>query len=140
MRGAGIGSFFTNIFKGLIPLASKLFKVGAKAAKTPLGKSIINSAKKTAIDAGLDIAQDALAGENIGVSTKKRVKQHGEKLASKIGEEIMKKKTGGGKKIGHVTRGKKKTGASSSFMPKKKKKKPVVKKNPRKNDILSQWI
>ena len=59
-RGYGLGS----IFKGLFRFAIPHLKQGAKA----LGK------KKKALQTGVNVAQDMLAGENLKTATSKRVK------------------------------------------------------------------
>ena len=38
MRGSGVGSIFSNIFKGLVPLLGKLISVGKKTAQSDIGK------------------------------------------------------------------------------------------------------
>jgi len=95
MRGSGIGSIFTNIFRGLIPFAKQIFSVGKKVAKSNTGQSLIKSAKNHAIKAGLDIATDALQGKNIKQAAKKSLKRAGQDLVTDVSEELMKKTRGG---------------------------------------------
>lgn len=72
-RGAGIGLIFSSIFKALLPLAKSALGIGAKAAKSSVGKKVLGAAKDIATSTGKDILADALAGENIATSVKKRV-------------------------------------------------------------------
>ena len=95
MRGSGIGSIFSNIFRGLIPLAKGLFKVGRKVAASDGGQRILKAAKQSAINAGIDIAHDALQGENIKQSALKNMKQAKQNVFNSIDEEIMAKRKGG---------------------------------------------
>lgn len=88
-RGAGLGSFFSNIFRTLIPLTSKVFKVGVRATKTPAGRRLIKAVKRTGINAGLDVVSDAMDGENIAHSVKKRMKEAGKTVANAAGREIQ---------------------------------------------------
>ncbi len=92
-RGSGIGNIFTNIFRGLVPLASKLFHVGKKVVASPTGQKILTAAKRTAMDAGIDIASDVLRGENVKASTKKSLKKVGKHFLENAKKEFNK---GGG--------------------------------------------
>lgn len=95
MRGSGIGSIFSNIFRGLLPLAKKLFSVGKAAAQSPAGRKILKAAKKTALDTGLDIAHDTLEGENVKTVAKRKIKGVGKTFLSNVQKEM---KTGGKRK------------------------------------------
>lgn len=72
-RGAGIGSIFSNIYSSVVPLFKSAFKIGSKLAKTDVGKSVIKSAKKKAMQAGINVVNDALQGKNVVASTKQQV-------------------------------------------------------------------
>lgn len=122
MRGSGIGSIFSNIFRGLLPLAKKLFSVGKAAAQSPAGRKILKAAKKTALDTGLDIAHDTLEGENVKTVAKRKIKGVGKSFLSNVQKEM---KTGGKRKAPAVG------GGACSKRPKLtggKKKKPMKKK------------
>lgn len=122
MRGAGIGSFFSSLFRGLIPLANNLFKVGTRAARSEAGQRVLSAAKRTAIDAGLDIAHDTLKGKNLKQAAKKHLANAGEKMVSVLDEEIVQRRRRGGQNPK-----KKKKRASPSPRKKKKKVKRVTK-------------
>jgi hypothetical protein len=69
-RGRGIGSSLTAMFKGAIP-ALKLF--GEKIIQSPVTKEIVNTAKRSALDAGLNVASDLLKGKKIKQSVSENV-------------------------------------------------------------------
>lgn len=58
-RGAGIGSFFRGLFRSIFPIV----------------KSVGKEAAKQAVTAGVGLANDYLAGDNIKTSIKRRGKQ-----------------------------------------------------------------
>jgi len=60
MRGSGIGSIFSNIFRKIVPFAKSLFGIGKKVVSSTTGQQVLKAAKRTAIDAGLNIAHDTL--------------------------------------------------------------------------------
>ena len=166
MRGSGIGSIFSTIYRGLIPLAKNVLNTGMRFAKSKTGKKILKTAKRTALDAGLNIANDALQGENIKESVQKRMRTAGDELVDGIQQattQYKKKKKkkkviarhGGGrpksnkkkklkknpkKKKKKKGSGKKKKGTCHSKKPKKKtkttKKKKNTKKSPKKRDRI----
>ena len=96
MRGSGIGSFFSNVFRGLIPIAQKLFSVGKAAATSTTGRQILKVARKNAIDAGLGIANDALKGENLKQAAVKNLKRSGKKMFSDVVGDLKKRRSKGG--------------------------------------------
>ena len=70
--GAGIGSFFGNLLKKIIPIGKKLFHFGYEALKPELEKTA-----KTALSYGTNAISDKLQGyqENLNQRTVKRRKQ-----------------------------------------------------------------
>jgi hypothetical protein len=97
-RGRGVGSVLSSFFKTIFPFAKS---VGRSVAKSPLTKKVLTSAKNSAIDAGLNIAADALSGENVGAAVKKGFKEGGKNVASVIRSRpkraaVVKKKRGKG--------------------------------------------
>ena len=125
MRGSGIGSIFSNIFRGLIPLAKKLFTVGKTVAQSPAGRKILKAAKRTAMETGLDIAHDTLEGQNLNSVANKNLKRVGKTFLSNVKKEMKPKKKNKG------ARGIKRGGACGRKKPrakhpiKKKKKKSI---------------
>lgn len=79
MRGSGVGSIFSNVFRKLIPLGVRFLKsdVGQNIIRAIKPEKVIKAAKRTAIDAGLDFAHDVLKGENVGKTLKKEFKKLG---------------------------------------------------------------
>lgn len=71
-RGYGLGGFFASMFRSAMPM----IKEGAKAA----GKSLLRT--------GLDIVQDALAGESIKAAAKQRFSQTGRELANRAVDHL----------------------------------------------------
>ena len=71
-RGYGLGGVFRNIFKWIMPI------VGQHAL--PVAKSVGKELLRTATN----IAQDTLDGEEIGTSTKKRLRESIKNISEKI--------------------------------------------------------
>ena len=67
----------------------KVFVTGRKLAKTPLGKKIVKSAKKTGMQVGVDVVRDGLRGENILKSTKKHTKAAAQELGKNIVDSVL---------------------------------------------------
>jgi len=121
MRGSGVGAIFSSIFRNLIPIASSVFGLGKQVLETKAGQKVLQAVKRPALQAGLDIASDALEGENVLKSIKKRGKQAG----AKVVENVLSGKGKRGK--GKGARGKgaaKKRGAGGK--KKKKKSSPIA--------------
>jgi len=66
MRGSGLGSIFAGLFSKVIPLISNIFKSSG-------AKKVLHKAHKSAVKAGLNLAEDAMAGKNILKSAKQRI-------------------------------------------------------------------
>lgn len=80
-RGRGIGSVLASFFNTVLPVAKS---IGQSIINSPLTKQVLTTAKNSAIDAGLNIAADALSGENIGRTVKKNLAQAGENIGQTI--------------------------------------------------------
>lgn len=104
MRGSGVGAIFSQLFRRLLPFASSLAR---KAINSPTGAKIMQSAKRNALKAGLDVTRDALAGENLKQSVKRRVKEAGKSIVHDMGGKKGKKKGKKGKKKKKITQIKK---------------------------------
>jgi len=127
MRGSGIGSIFSNIFRGLVPLAKNLFSVGKRAVMSKTGQQVMKAAKRTAMDAGLDIVNDVLDGENLKASAKKNLRRSGKTMLQNVKKEMR-----GGKGAKRTTKAcKKKTKKKKNASKPKKKKKKRSGKNER---------
>jgi len=124
MRGSGIGSIFSNIFRGLVPIAKSLFSIGKKAVMSKTGQQVMKAAKRTAMDAGLDIVNDVLDGQNLEAVAKKTLRQSGDNMLRNVKKEMS-----GGRR-GKKRRKKKRVASTKprSRSRQKKKKKCVKKK------------
>ncbi len=82
-KGGGVGSFFTNIFKSLVPLVvANIVRKGSDLVKnTGIVEEAKKATKRTALEAGLDIVTDVLDGKKLQSAAKKRIVQAGKKLA-----------------------------------------------------------
>jgi Na+-translocating ferredoxin:NAD+ oxidoreductase RnfC subunit len=88
LRGAGIGSVFTNVFRGVVPLFRSLIRTGAKVSRGKVARKALSAAKKSGVKAGIRIIGDALKGENVVQSAKKRSKQAAQEMSSAIAKSI----------------------------------------------------
>ena len=122
--GGGIGSLFAPIFRALIPIAKSAFGLGKDIITHPTGQKLLQQAKRTAIDAGLEIAHDALSGKKVKEAM--QVKPKTKKLKAVKKRTKVKKM----KKAKRVKKGNYKT-----------RKKPAIQKSKRKKSksVLSDW-
>lgn len=65
-RGRGLGNIFGALLRAVIP-------VGKSILKSPITKSILTTAKDTAIQGGISLAADALRGGDVGESLKQNL-------------------------------------------------------------------
>ena len=73
-KGAGIGSLFSGIFRGLMPVAKSAIKSIGKVAKSEAVRSAGRTLKKQATKAAVETALDALEGRPVGARAKNRLK------------------------------------------------------------------
>ena len=118
MRGAGIGSIFSNIFRGLVPILGKLITVGKQSAKSEIGKSVIKAAKRSALDAGLNIAHDTLKGKKLKDVGKENAKRIGTNFVKNLEHELKKGKGIKRKKAGGSLKSRKRKKAGGSLKSK----------------------
>ena len=88
LRGAGIGSVFTNVLRGVVPIFRNLFRTGAKVSRGKIAKKALAAAKKTGMKAGIKIVGDALKGENVIKSAKKRSKQAAQEMGDALAKSV----------------------------------------------------
>ena len=122
--GGGIGSLFAPIFRALIPIAKSAFGLGKEIITHPTGQKLLQQAKRTAIDAGLEIAHDALSGKKVKEAMQVKPKTRKVKRTKKT--KVKKRK-----KVKRVKKRNYKT-----------RKKPALKKTRRKRSkktLLSDW-
>jgi hypothetical protein len=84
-RGRGIGSFFKALLRGFAPVLKSIIK-------SPVTKKIVTAAKDNAIEAGLNIASDALQGKSIGESIESNVLSAADKVVGKAREAVSGRK------------------------------------------------
>ena len=85
-RGTGIGQIFSSMYNSIVPLVKSAMGLGKRVIKSEIGQKAVKSIKKRAMDAGLNVVNDALQGENILESTKSELKKAG----GKVIEDVMK--------------------------------------------------
>lgn len=90
LRGAGLGAIFTNVFRGVFPLLKGIFRVGKSVAKSKIGKSVLNRAKKTGLKAGINVVGDTLQGKNVLKAAKSRTKEAVGELSKGIAKTAAK--------------------------------------------------
>ena len=80
-RGAGLGSIFASLFRAIAPMA--------KSAAKAVGKKALN--------AGLEVAADALAGQNVKESLKTHAKALGEDVVRGAQTALKRRMEGSGR-------------------------------------------
>lgn len=134
MRGSGIGSIFSNIFRKIIPFAKRLFGFGKQVIQSPTGQQVLKAAKRTAVDAGLNIAHNTLNGVPLGKAAKQGMKKAKTDFAMNIDKELQGGKKKRVKSLKAKTKNRKKSimKKKSNFVKTSKlfsiKKKKVIKK------------
>lgn len=88
-HGRGIGSILSSVFKKILPFVKTILGIGKKAASSKTGQSLIRSAKNEAIKSSLQVADDALKGQNIGESLKRNAKSAGSNIATSALKEAQ---------------------------------------------------
>ena len=91
-RGRRIGSIFRTIGKFLLPVAKKVVSVGKRVAKSDVVRNVGEELKKTAVEAGLDLAQAALEGDDLEESAAKSMSTAKQRVRDVLSDEIDKKR------------------------------------------------
>ena len=89
-RGAGLGSIFASLFRAIAPMA----------------KSAAKAVGRRALNAGLDVASDLVAGQNVKETLKTRGKKLGSEIIQDAQSAVQKKRKQSGRGLGN--RGKRK--------------------------------
>ena len=71
-RGSGIGSLFSGIFRGLMPVARSAVKTIGKVARSAPIRSAGKALKKEATKAAVETALEALEGQPVGRKAKQQ--------------------------------------------------------------------
>jgi len=69
-RGRGIGSTLSAMFKGVLPAMQVM---GKKILASPITQEVLQTAKRSAAEAGLNVVTDALQGKKVKESISKNV-------------------------------------------------------------------
>lgn len=73
-QGSGIGSLFSGLFRGLMPVAKSTISSIGKVVKSDAVRSAGKYLKKEATKAAIDTALEALEGKPVGRAAKSRLK------------------------------------------------------------------
>lgn len=92
-RGRGIGSLFSGLFKGFMPLA----RMGVQAGKKLLSSDLVKNIGRSALEGGKtilkDVAADLLEGNSVKENAQKNLDDARKKIASTIrGSGIRRKR------------------------------------------------
>jgi hypothetical protein len=87
-RGRGFGSILSSFFRTVLPVVKS---IGSSIIKSPITKQVLSTARNSAIDAGLNIAADALSGENVGDSLQKHAGTVAQNIAQTVRDPILKR-------------------------------------------------
>jgi hypothetical protein len=94
-RGGGLGNIFGSLFKSVIPVLSR---VGKSILRSPTAQSVLKSAKDAAIQGGVNLAVDALRGNDVIDGVQQSVKNARNSIADAIADNMSTKKELAGKK------------------------------------------
>jgi hypothetical protein len=90
-HGRVIGTFFRAVARKTVPIVKV---VGNHIIKSPITKEILSEVKDSVIEAGLDIASDALQGKNIKQSIKSNISLADKNVRKNLISNIKKRKIG----------------------------------------------
>lgn len=128
MRGGGVGSIFSTLYSGMIPIVKRAVQSDSARAAC---HEVSRSAKKHAMRAGLRVVSDALEGENVAESVKQNVDRSSEEFGREMREKLTRASKrkfgdegggGGGGGAGEVGAG---GGTADDDAPHKKRKRTV---------------
>ena len=74
MRGAGVGSFFSNMYTELVPMGHKAVDLTKRVLESETGKAIADAAKRRVVDAGITVSEAALRGQNVKEVAKEEIR------------------------------------------------------------------
>ena len=88
--GSGIGSIFKWIGKLLYPTMRKTIPLVQKAASSSVGKKAIKSVKKGALNAGINVMEDVIAGKNVKDSIKENISRESKNVGKSVAKYTTK--------------------------------------------------
>ena len=71
--GGGLGSVLSTLWRASSPIIRRIFGSAAKVATSKSSKALLREAQRSALNAGLRVASDALDGRNIASSAKQNL-------------------------------------------------------------------
>lgn len=83
-RGRGIGSLFSGLLRGFMPVLNMGLNAGKKMIQSDLGKNLTGALADTGKAAIKNIAADLLEGKNIANTTQEELSNARKKLASTL--------------------------------------------------------
>ncbi len=83
-RGRGLGSFFSSLIRGLIPVAKFGFQTGKKLINTDLGQKLTKKALEQAKASALSLSTDLLEGKNMKESAQRELNNVKQQLATTL--------------------------------------------------------
>jgi len=89
-RGRGFGSTLGSMFRGVVPALKML---GHQFITSPHTKAVLDTAKRSAAELGLNVARDTLEGKNVLDSVKTGLSAAKRKIAASAVTAIKKVKT-----------------------------------------------
>ena len=87
--GRGLGGILNSMYKSVVP-AMQLF--GQKLLASPKTQEVLNTVKKSALEAGMNVVKDTLRGKNFGSSVSDNVSSAKEAISESLLSALDKKK------------------------------------------------
>ena len=90
-KAAGVGKLIRIIVRKMTPILKEVGKVGKKVITSRTAHDLLNEATIAVLDAGVRVADNALAGENVIKSAKENVGEIGKRMLSKTSSVLDEK-------------------------------------------------
>ena len=85
-RGRGFGSLFSSLFRYAVPALKTL---GGKIMNSSITRNVGKTLANSAMQGGLSLAADGLAGKNVGESFSKNIEKARQDVASTLRKEAV---------------------------------------------------
>jgi hypothetical protein len=128
-RGQGVGSLLSSLYSTMVPLVKSALRIGSKALNSPVGRAVKEAAKRTALEAGMNVVNAGLEGKNVLASAKQELSKARTSFKDRLKNIPIGGRAGGAKKKKKTKKKKQKRGAPKAAGGKKKKKKAGAAKN-----------
>ena len=103
--GRGIGGIFASIFKSLVPMVKSL---GRSVVSSPITKNALKAAKEAGTSAALNLASDAIAGNDMRDSLNRNLKDARQSIGMSL-QQPEKSKSKSAKSTKRGSKGRKRT-------------------------------